>query len=58
MIVRSPLFPPYFFLFLSAWHSVLDLHERSPDRKKNGYVFWERGTISFLMPLPAVSFFS
>lgn len=41
MIFRSPFFPVPFLL---AWHSVLDLHRRGPDKEKRGYCFLERGT--------------
>lgn len=59
MIFRSPLFSsPFFFLFLLAWHSVLDLHECSPDRKKKGYGFLERGTIFSFMKASSCCRFS
>lgn len=58
MIFRSPLFSsPFFFLFLLAWHSVLDLHERSPDRKKRDTAFWSAEQLSLLRNPPAVVVF-
>lgn len=59
MIFRSPLFSsPFFFLFLLAWHSVLDLHERSPDRKKKGIrLSGARNNFLFYETPPAVVVF-
>lgn len=57
MIFRAPLFFPCPVLsFLLAWHSVLDLHERSPDKEKErDTAFWS-GTIFCFHDPPAVVF--
>lgn len=57
MIFRPPLFlTPGSFFFLLAWHSVLDLHARSPDKEKErDTAFWSAEQFSlFRIQPPAV----
>lgn len=56
MIFRAPLFS--LFLFLSAWHSVLDLQERSPDRKRTDTAIWSAEQFPSYCPPSRCVFFS